>query len=190
MERGQLVPVSRRNQASGGRVVCWAPHGFASQVRAAHVFFRCPPGRDGDGPENRGWEPPGWEVPSRPGWGGGGEALLDTGGGQYSVIAGGARGTAPASLLLRLQELGGAVWGGRTGQGRHLSEPLVMGCHRLAFGPVRRRHCLPELMKWPGTREKLARHRLVVISVSAVGSRVERGAVSPQCRLASLAWSR
>lgn len=68
-------------------MVCWVPHGFASQVRAAHVFFRCPPGRDGDGPEDRGWEPPGWEVPSRPGWGGRGEALLGTGRGQYSVIA-------------------------------------------------------------------------------------------------------
>ena len=69
MERGQLVPVSRRDQSSGGGLVCGASHGFASQVREAHVFFRCPPGRDGDGPENRGWEPQGWEVPSRPGWG-------------------------------------------------------------------------------------------------------------------------
>ena len=123
------------------------------------------------------------------GWCGAGAAgnwLLCCGGGQCSVVAGGARGTAPPSLLLPLQELGGAVWGGRTGQGGHLCEPLVMGCHRLTFGPVRGRHCLRELMKWPGTREKLTRHRLV-ISVSAVGSRVERGSMSPQCRLASLA---
>lgn len=133
-----------------------------------------------------GSEPPrlgrGWTVGPAAGNG-----LLCCGGGQCSVVAGGARGTAPPSLLLPLQEFGGAVWGGRTGQGRHLSEPLVMGCHRLTFGSVRGRHCLRELMKWPGTREKLARHRLVVISVSAVGSRVERGSLSPQCRLASLA---
>lgn len=49
------------------------------------MFFRCPPGRDGDGPENRGWEPQGWDVPSRPGWGwrggwvGAEVALLGTG---------------------------------------------------------------------------------------------------------------
>ena len=53
-------------------MVCWAPYGFASQVRAAHVLFRCPPGRDGAGPWSGGLGAAGAGDPDRPRLGGGG----------------------------------------------------------------------------------------------------------------------
>ena len=121
-------------------MVCWAPYGFASQVRAAHVLFRCPPGRDGAGPWSGGLGAAGAGDPDRPRLGGGaplGTVALQALAEVNAVLLRVEHVELHlAPLLSPLPEHGGAAWGGRTRQGRHLSELLVTGCHRLAFGPV------------------------------------------------------
>lgn len=102
------------------------------------MLFRCPPGRDGAGPWSGELGAAGAGGPDRPRlgalrWELASQALAEVNAVLLRVEH---VELHLAPLLSPLPEHGGAAWGGRTRQGRHLSELLVTGCHRLAFGPV------------------------------------------------------
>lgn len=160
-------------------MVCWAPHGFASQVRAAHVLFRCPPGRDGAGPWSGGLGAAGagGSRPAQAGGGGGSAGNCgpsSCGGGQCSVIAGGARGAASGPCPVASP---GARWSCLGRENKTGPTPLRAPYDRMSQAHLRtclRRHCLRALVKWPGARGKGRYKQFCHCSLCHRGSRGER----------------
>lgn len=140
------------------------------------------------------WEGWGWSVErrvgsrrgggSRPAQAGGaplGTGPSSSGGGQCSVIAGGARGAASGPSPVASP---GARWSCLGRENKTGPTPVRAPCDRMSQARLRtclRRHCLRGLVKWPGARERVATNSLV-IAVSAIGAPVEN--VSQRHRLA------